>query len=647
MRVLLVDMPFGLAERPSLGLSLLKPVLEEAGVACDITYPNLEFARRAGVRTYRRVSNELRGQVLAGEWVFSECLFGSTSVSLSRYASAVVARHGQSLEIIEDLRHLRALAGPFLSDWVASVDLGLYDVIGFTSACDQNVAALAAARLLKELRPETIVVFGGPNWDGEMGKGQLMAFPFVDFACLGEADLSLPSLLSWLEWGRRPIASPGRRCQEAGSEVVVGDGDWLLRDLDALPRPDYDDYFEAVERLELTESLQPSVSIEGSRGCWWTRSGPCTFCGQNGTTRRYRTKSAARIVNDLHEAGEICQSGLLEMTDNAVPRLFTRSVLPALADTSLPKRLFFEARPDLSKEEVAQAGALGCRVQFGIESFSDHTLALMRKGTTALDNVRLLVWCEAFGLPVAWNLLFGVPGETEDDLAEVAALVPRLTHLHPPRNCSPVTIDRFSAYFDDPEAYGLGELRPMEPYSLVYPLGEESVRSLAYSFQSEREESGLAQALQFRIVKEVRRWQHAESRATLRRHSSADGRNVIEDSRPAFEVGEYELDALEAAMLLIADDGCPSHAFAGLAGRSSAGVASRRDIEIRLRLLQERGLLVVMGGRSQSLALPLRRRRSPSVRPPSRPSEVARRVLRTWCRRHQGRSLPRTTSPAA
>ena len=598
-------MPFGLAERPALGLSLLKPMLERAGVACDVSYPNLEFTRRVGVDAYRRFANGLRGRVLAGEWVFSECLFGSRATSLSRYAGALVGRHGQPLEIIEDLRRIQSLARPFLLDWFASVDLDLYDVVGFTSACDQNVAALAAAKLMKGIRPETVVVFGGPNWDGEMGIGQLKAFPFVDFACLGEADLSLPSLLSWLERGGDADASlPAGVAQRRGSEVVVGEGDWLIGDLDSLPRPDFTDYFAAVERLDLAGQFQTSVSVEGSRGCWWTRCGPCTFCGQNGTTRRYRARSAAVIRRDLLEAAETCASGLLEMTDNSVPRHFTRAVLPALAGTTLPKRLFFEARPDLSKEEVAQAGALGCAAQFGIESFSDRTLALMRKGTSALDNLRLLVWCEAFGLRVAWNLLVGVPGESEDDLAETAALVPRLTHLQPPRNCGPITIDRFSAYFDDPEVYGLGDLRPLEPYSLVYPLDEGSIRSLAYTFQSEREESGLARALQFRIFKETRKWQRADSRAVLRRVSCVDGRTVIQDSRPAFEGDAYEVDALEAAMLLMADDGCPTAAFAELAGRTSAWAASRRDVMVRLGALEERGLLVVMGGRSQTLALP-------------------------------------------
>ena len=35
----------------------------------------------------------------------------------------------------------------------------------------------------------------------------------------------------------------------------------------------------------------------------------------------------------------------------------------------------------------------------------------MRKGVTALQNLRLLKWCAEIGITPAWNLLYGFPGE--------------------------------------------------------------------------------------------------------------------------------------------------------------------------------------------------------------------------------------------
>ena len=39
----------------------------------------------------------------------------------------------------------------------------------------------------------------------------------------------------------------------------------------------------------------------------------------------------------------------------------------------------------------------------------------MRKGTTALQNIRLLKGCAADGIKVHWNIIYGTPGDTSDE----------------------------------------------------------------------------------------------------------------------------------------------------------------------------------------------------------------------------------------
>ncbi|MBT8400144.1 MAG: hypothetical protein KJO98_06685, partial [Rhodothermia bacterium] len=46
--VLLVSMPFALSRSPAIGISLLKAILERAGIGVDLRYLNLEFADRIG-----------------------------------------------------------------------------------------------------------------------------------------------------------------------------------------------------------------------------------------------------------------------------------------------------------------------------------------------------------------------------------------------------------------------------------------------------------------------------------------------------------------------------------------------------------------------------------------------------------------------
>jgi len=132
--------------------------------------------------------------------------------------------------------------------------------------------------------------------------------------------------------------------------------------------------------------------------------------------------------------------------------------------------VFFEVKANLRRHHVAQlARSQVLRIQPGIESLSDHVLGLMRKGTTQLRNVQLLKWCREYGVAVDWNLLYGFPGETDAEYDAMLALLPRIAHLQAPGACGPIRMDRFSPYFDAPEAFGLAAVRPLPVYRFLYP----------------------------------------------------------------------------------------------------------------------------------------------------------------------------------
>ena len=76
-RVLLVSMPFGALERQALGLSLLKPCLERRGLACDIRYLNFPFAEFTGLEDYCWLNYEAPYTAFAGDWIFTEALYGA------------------------------------------------------------------------------------------------------------------------------------------------------------------------------------------------------------------------------------------------------------------------------------------------------------------------------------------------------------------------------------------------------------------------------------------------------------------------------------------------------------------------------------------------------------------------------------------
>ena len=83
------------------------------------------------------------------------------------------------------------IAPQFLTWAMTAIDWGQYTLVGFTSTFDQNVASLTMAKLIKDLYPDVTIVFGGANYDGEMGLEYFRAFPFIDHVVVGEGEVAL------------------------------------------------------------------------------------------------------------------------------------------------------------------------------------------------------------------------------------------------------------------------------------------------------------------------------------------------------------------------------------------------------------------------------------------------------------------------
>ncbi len=138
----------------------------------------------------------------------------------------------------------------------------------------------------------------------------------------------------------------------------------------------------------------------------------CTFCGLNGATMAFRSKSPARALDEMTELARRHPGCDIQAVDNIMDLGYFKNVLPALAARRLKVDLFYETKSNLNKDQVRLLRAAGVRdIQPGIESFSDTVLKLMRKGVTGLQNIQLLKWCKEFGVVPSWNFLWGFPGE--------------------------------------------------------------------------------------------------------------------------------------------------------------------------------------------------------------------------------------------
>lgn len=609
--VALVCMPFGSAQRPSIQLALLAAIAERAGFRPEVIHFNLDLARRMTPSLYEEFC-EHRGH-MTGEWLFARAAFGSEAPatrksyfeafpSEARWAESI----GQNEETLCEMQH--ELLPQFIDECVASRDWSRFRVVGFSSTFQQNTASLALARRIKQLFPGVLIVFGGANMEGEMGREVAHAFPFVDYVVSGEGDTVFPQLLVRLAGAKSAAGMRGVLANTAGG-VTDGGAAAPVHDLNALPVPNYSHYFARADELGLLTEYQSlwSLPVEGSRGCWWGQKHHCTFCGLNGEGMAYRSKTPARFLEELTELATKHRISAFTAVDNILDLKYLAGLFTGLAQTRTDYLFFFEVKANLDRAQIQTLYNGGVRrIQPGIESMSTNVLRLMRKGCTMLQNVQCLKWCRYYKINVDWNLIWGFPGESIRDYEMQLDVLGKITHLEPPLAASRIWLERFSPFFNEREQFSLSDVQAEASYRYVYPRHVD-VDKLAYFFDyrmGDTVSEGAHQETVNAVAEWRRSWESADRHTLSYRRTGAG--ILIDYNRGPERRGTYQLSGAPAALY----EHCVEtpRTVAQLSAHLSQIPGERKyeDEEIREAMDEfcEARLMLSEGGKYFSLALP-------------------------------------------
>ena len=616
--VVLVSMPFGPLFWPSLGLSLLQPQLASRGVSTAIEYFTIPFAEVIGERLYSTIamSYQLSMREQAGEWIFAHALAPQSEEEADRYVDEILRRRSGYLtrrapipaSVIDGMRRARTRVGPFLERCLDGIADHQPAIVGFTSVFQQHVASLALAKAIKARWPDVLVVFGGANCEGVMGAETLRQFPWIDAAVSGEGDVIFPELVTRHLSGASISGLPGVRTRDRLAEAFAfsqfGNAP-IVEDMDALPYPDYREYFEQFADSRFADDWQPGTFMETSRGCWWGERMHCTFCGLNGGTMRYRSKSATRALEEMTALATTHKDADIQVVDNILDLEYFKTLLPELAARKVDFGLFYETKSNLKRDQIKLLRAAGIRrIQPGIESFSDDILKLMRKGVTALHNIQVLKWCKEFGVTPLWNLIWGFPGESPAEYERMARLVPHLVHLPPPVSFNGLRLDRFSPNFEQQERFGFTDVTPMPAYEHIYRVPQPALANLAYFFNFSYGDGRDPSTYVKPLIDVLERWRRQARSADLFSVDTGD-RLAVCDLRPSASASLSILDAIDRAICQACDS---------IADRSQIArtVRARMDMSVtdqalsdRLDALVARGLLIEDAGRVLNLAVPM------------------------------------------
>lgn len=553
--VLLISMPFAGVEIPSIQLALLEAYLKEREIPVNTRHLYIKAADFYGIKNYNSLIHSPNDSYLP-QMVFSKHVFPSHwEKNIGRFREYYDKINRQPTFTFDDYVQR---TDDFYNFVLSTINWQSYDIIGFTLNYGQFLPSLAVAKKIKEFYPDKKIVFGGSRTIGELGRNTLKVFPYVDLVVSGEGEEALYKLaLQPVDYAQVP-----NLIYRNDGEVVFSD---ILSqvDLNTLPIPTYDDFYEELKTVSAPVkeffSYQGRLPVEVSRGCWWNR---CTFCNLNIQYKGYREKNVDKIVEEIDFLSDRYEILSFHIVSNNLLLKNMRLLCKRLIELRKDFSFFAEARADQLKNRdyilLKKAGFT--MIQTGIESFSSSYLKKMNKGVDVIDNIAALKFCMENGIVNEYNLMVGYPNEENMDFEETKKNVDVIRdYIDSPNLCN-LRVVYGSPIFLNKERVGIDELDFFEIDKIMFP--KEVLKkgiSFVYSFKTkERSYSWEDLVNQWRNKRKSIKAKGIESRVLVDKlvFYFVDGGKFLKiyDKRGDEGLRIYVLDELERTIFLACQD---------------------------------------------------------------------------------------------
>lgn len=554
--ILLVVPPFWDLDMPCLGIHQLQAAAREAGFEARVLYSNMLFAREIGIEAYIELTMSI-DMKMTGERIFAREAWGLEPLGKNRnkmFNSAHALGTLKAKEYgnpyfypllertlqMDDLLEIEKKTTPWLDKTASFIAKGPWKITGVSSSYEQNNASFGLLKKIKQKNKKMITLLGGANCKGIIAEGIRILdkkAEIIDYIFSGESEKVFNDFLKSYSRDELP---PNR--------IISSEP---LADLNLGGPNDYSDYFNQLNFVFPAEKrLRESVLIplETSRGCWWGEKRQCLFCGLAGKGEPFREKTAKKTLEEISSYKEDYSVSQFTTTDIIMPRSYFETLLPALSKAAEPVKLVFEQKIPLSlKKMMALKKAGVVSVLAGVEAFHSEFLKLMNKGAKAWQNIMALRYARAAGVDFMWNLLWGFPADKTEWYRQTLDILPLISHLQPPSGVIHLSLNRYSPYFENPEIYGISNLRPLAGYKDIYP-GSVNIESLAYQFIGDYEAEshsnpGIIKELITRVARWKELWNSCEKQPPLLSLNKLGDKYLIADTRgleglPHFQVIE-------------------------------------------------------------------------------------------------------------
>jgi len=419
--IVFVQMPFWGIGVPSLGGAMLKSFLKERGVE----------SRTMDINIHAYL---LRGKKYSDYWDVKN---GWNHVN-------------DEDEMLEYYNDFQSMFAHFI-DEIEEVNP---KIVGFTVYYSNFMVTKLFAAELKARLPHIKIALGGPNVAYYMGnKDEMMGKPYVDAICLNEGEEAVVAYYEEVscETGKKLPGVTYKHQGKAVEELPT----LFIKKLDTLPFPDFSDFDLS---LYGTGIHLPSYV---SRGC----PNKCVYCTERNFMQLFRFRSAKRMLEEFEhitktypavESIRMCDS-----ISNANTRVL-EEFCDLMIERNLPLKWNLEnavIRKEMRAPLYKKLKKAGCTLLgYGLENPSERILKSIGKNLALdVDIEKVLKEGKKAGLYISINIMFGLPGETEDDYVELLDFLKKnrssLSMVNPSINFCVFFPGSFG--YQDPEKYGL------------------------------------------------------------------------------------------------------------------------------------------------------------------------------------------------
>jgi len=337
---------------------------------------------------------------------------------LGYLATAIREKH--DVEILGGIKEKLAL-----DKFEKKLEKEKYDVVGMQVFTFQIPVAQKYVETIRMILPEAKIILGGPH-PSCSASNIFEAFPDIDWAFRGEAEIGLSNLLDLIAGGdtdsQRLCGVPGLIWRRGG-EIIVNQ-QIFVEDLDILGMPSWDllrpDIYPLAPHGGFFKNY-PIAPIIITRGCPFS----CTFCsGHLITGRRIRRRSIEHIIEEIkllyHKYG--IREIHIEDDNFTHDQEYVKKFCKALRENNLdvtwtcPNGVRLDS---LTKDLLLDMKGAGLySLSMGVESGSDRILKDMRKVINKEKIREKIALIRECGLEASGFFIIGYPAETKKDIIE-------------------------------------------------------------------------------------------------------------------------------------------------------------------------------------------------------------------------------------